>query len=187
MLTLRRSRISRTSSSAVMDAGICSHPRDQPGPNASPQSPVIEAPNPFLPGSTEPQDAQRQYLGILIHLRVAQPGPTAPTLTCCSVSSFFSSRYTVQMKSPACCRRDEAQREAWGAMPAASTANPNPGLHLGPTGSACYSHLHNGSDFLPLLPQLLLVHLGRARGSVPSERLSLAHPSLALSSGWDAH
>lgn len=26
----------------------------------------------------------------------------APTLMCCSVSAFFSSRYTVQMKSPAC-------------------------------------------------------------------------------------
>lgn len=27
----------------------------------------------------------------------------APTLMCCSASAFFSSRYTVQMKSPACC------------------------------------------------------------------------------------
>lgn len=77
-------------------------------------------------------------------------------------------------------------------MPAASTDNPNPGLYLSPTGSASYSHLHNGSDFLPLLPQLLLVHLGRARRSMPSERLSLAHPSfiahsLAPSPDWDAH
>ena len=37
------------------------------------------------------------------------PSPLAsrslvPTLMCCSASAFFSSRYTVQMKSPACCR-----------------------------------------------------------------------------------
>lgn len=48
-----------------------------------------------------------------LSLCLAQPdssGPLAsrspaPTLICCSVSAFFPSRYTVQMKSPACCVR----------------------------------------------------------------------------------
>lgn len=68
MLTLRRSRISRVSSSAVMDAGICTDPEDQPVPNAPtasvwPQSPVIRSPNPSLIGSYEPRDAKRGVFG----------------------------------------------------------------------------------------------------------------------------
>lgn len=56
------------SSSAVMDAGICTDPEDQPVPSAStssvwPQSPVIRSLNPFLIGSSEPRDAKRGVFG----------------------------------------------------------------------------------------------------------------------------
>lgn len=53
--------------------------------------------------------------------RLAQPDSSdpvasrslAPTLTCCSVSAFFSSRYTVQMKSPAFCGDTGLSWRSW--------------------------------------------------------------------------
>lgn len=41
---------------------------------------------------------------------------------------------------------------------------PSPVPHLGPTGSASHTHLYNGSNLLSLLPQLLLIYLGRGKG-----------------------
>lgn len=59
---------------------------------------------------------------------------------------------------------------------------PGPVLHLCPTGGAGHTHLYNRSDLFPLLPQLLLIHLGRGRGrdrwSLPCRGLGPAlHPT----------
>lgn len=62
---------------------------------------------------------------------------------------------------------------------------PGPIFHLGPTGSASHTHLHDGSDLLPLLPQFLLIYLGVGRDTqrqmTAATREARPHPPLPAS------